>query len=197
MKIIIDSGFKYNLWTHNCSSTSLSVLKAGKERRTFEVSPPKIVAVVTPQMVYNEAMLHRERICNVSLNEAIDNLNKFYSLIKKSFEIQVVARKTNNLRETILNFAIDNIFPEQSDVTNKIFYGFSSQDKVNLDKIKNEIIPTELLRDLWGIVPMRTLPLSEDGSNNVVIDKNMTMGELVQGLTILAKNNAENTNVKK
>ena len=47
----------------------------------------------------------------------------------------------------------------------------------------------------WGIY-QENITSTRDGSVNGVIDKNMTMGELVQGLTILAQNNAEKTDLK-
>jgi hypothetical protein len=87
---------------------------------------------------------------------------------------------------------LDTIFPDDQDRNNNKFYVFSELDRQSLLKLENELIPTELLRELWNIVPNRTLPLSQDGANNVVIDKNMTFGQLIQGLSNLAQYNAEN-----
>ena len=186
MRIIVDSGAEYDLMTHNCSSTALMILTAGEEGKAH--APP--LGVVTPQIVYNKAMALRDSVCKISIEAALAHLDEYYSSISNI--IRIIPRKYDTLYEAIINFAVDNIFPQDVDLENKSFYVFSERDRENLIYIKDELIPTELLRDLWGIIPMRTLPMSEDGSNNVVIDKNMTIGEVVQGLAILAQKNTEN-----
>lgn len=185
MRKIVDSGYDYDLYTHNCSSTALSILKAGRKGKTSEVSPAKGFTTTNPKTVYNEACLLREKICPVSPMQALLNLDNFYA--SKAVDAQVIT-ESSDLRETILNFAVKNLFPENEKMT---FYVFSADDRERLLKNKDELIPTELLRDLWNIMPERTLPLSKDGVNNVVIDRNMTIGQLTQGLSILVQNKAE------
>ncbi|KTD63735.1 protein SidG [Legionella santicrucis] len=189
MRKIVNSGYHYDLYTHNCSSTALTILKAGRDGVVSEVAPAKGFTTTNPKTVYNEACSLRDKICPVSAVQALLNLDDFYA--SKAVDAQVMSTESSNLHETILNFTVNNLFPENEDIENKTFYVFSAEDKARLLENKNKLIPTELLRDLWGIMPERTLPLSKDGSNNAVIDRNMTIGQLTQGLSILAQNNTE------
>ncbi|WP_115708381.1 hypothetical protein [Legionella sainthelensi] len=189
MRKIVDSRYHYDLYTHNCSSTVLTILKAGRDGIVSEVAPAKGFTTANPKTVYNEACSLRDKICPVSIIPALLNLDDFYA--SKAVDAQVVSKKSFNLDEAILNFTVNNLFPENEDIENKTFYVFSAEDREHLLKNKEKPIPTELLRDLWGIMPERTLPLSKDNSNKVVIDRNMTIGQLVQGLTLLAQNRAE------
>lgn len=188
MRLIANSGFKYDIDTHNCSNTAMSILKSGEVRRASEVKPAIITTVITPQMIHNYALLLRNKVCKVSACDSIKKLDAFFENIPIDTGMRVIPRESKSLNEALLGFAIDNIFPDSND---RSFYVFSKQAKKNLIKYNHDIIPTDLLRDLWGIIPGRTLPLSDDGLNDVVVDKNMTFGELVQGLTIIAKRNAE------
>ncbi|KTD56926.1 protein SidG [Legionella sainthelensi] len=189
MRKIVDSGYHYDLYTHNCSSTVLTILRAGRDGIVSEVTPAKGFTTANPKTVYNQACSLRDKICPVSVIQALLNLDDFYA--SKAVDAQVVSKKSSTLDEAILNFTANNLFPENEDIENKTFYVFSAEDRDHLLKNKEKRIPTELLRDLWGIMPERTLPLSKDNSNKVVIDRNMTIGQLVQGLTLLAQNRAE------
>ncbi len=189
MRKIVDSGYDYDLYTHNCSSTALSVLKAGRDGKVSEVTPAKRFTTTNPQTVYNEAIGLRNQVCKISPSESLSSLDNFYAT--RSSGTTVIPRDCSSLHEAILSFAIDNTFPDQEDINNKRFFVLSKEDREGLLEHKDKLIPTELLRDLWGIIPERTLPLSKDGSNNVVIDRNMTVGQLIQGLSNLAQKNAE------
>ncbi|KTC81967.1 hypothetical protein [Legionella cincinnatiensis] len=189
MRKIVDSGYDYDLYTHNCSSTALSILKAGRDGAVSEVSPARGFTTTNPQTVYNEAIALRDKVCKVSAPQSLSNLDDFYA--SRTLGTKVIPRECSNVHEAILSFAVDNIFPEDEDITNKTFYVFSKSDRESILKHQDKLIPTDLLRDLWGIIPNRTLPLSKDGANNVVIDRNMTIGQLMQGLSILAQKNAE------
>lgn len=191
MRTIVDSGFEYDLHTHNCSSTALSILKAGREGKVKEVSPAKVFAAATPQMVYNTAVAFRDNACNISASQSLLNLHAFYIDSAQNLPLTVKSRTCANVHEAIVRFAVDNIFPEKSDEKNNVFYIFSKEAKKAILKEASKPIPTELLRDLWGIIPDRTLPLSTCKSHIAVIDQNMTMRQLIQGLTVLAQINAE------
>ncbi|KTD56250.1 protein SidG [Legionella sainthelensi] len=191
MRKIVDSGFEYDLHTHNCSSTALSILKAGREGKVKEVSPAKVFATVTPQIVYNTAAAFRDNACGISASQSLINLDIFYIDRSQNHPLTVKSRKCANVHDAIVRFAVDNIFPEESDERDNVFYIFSKETKKAILKEASKPIPTELLRDLWGIIPDRTLPLSTSTSHIAVIDQNMTMRQLIQGLTVLAQIKAE------
>ncbi|VEB36782.1 protein SidG [Legionella sainthelensi] len=191
MRKIVDSGFEYDLHTHNCSSTALSILNAGREGKVKEVSPAKVFASVTPQIVYNTAAAFRDNACGISASQSLINLDIFYIDRAQNTPLTVKSRKCANVHDAIVRFAVDNIFPEEGDERENVFYIFSKETKKAILKEASKPIPTELLRDLWGIIPDRTLPLSTSTSHIVVIDQNMTMRQLIQGLTVLAQIKAE------
>ena len=86
---------------------------------------------------------------------------------------------------------MDTIFPDEIDKKNGVFYRFTEDLRGALERQENTLISTELLHDLWGIVPERSLPLTKDGSLTLPIDQNLTVGDLMQGLTVLAEINSE------
>ncbi|KTD09010.1 Dot/Icm T4SS effector [Legionella gratiana] len=68
MQKIVDSDFKYNEHTHNSASTVLSILNAGSEGKTSELSTIKRLSATlqpaaTPQMVYHKALALKDRSC--------------------------------------------------------------------------------------------------------------------------------------
>jgi hypothetical protein len=189
MRQILDAGYHYDYHTHNCSSTALSILKAGISGRVSKVSPAKGFTTSIPQTVHNVAIALRAKVCPISPRRSLADLDALYK--EKTLGVNILSRECFSAHEAVLNFAVDTFFPEDEDIKNKTFYVFSKSDREHLLKNKDRLIPTELLRDLWGIIPLRTLPLSKDGSNNVVIDRNMTIGQLVQGLSISAINKSE------
>lgn len=124
MRKIVDSGFEYDLHTHNCSTTALSILKADREGKVKEVSPAKVFTAVTPQIVYNTAVAFRDNACGISASQSLINLDIFYIDRAQNNSLTVKSRKCANVHDAIMRFAVDNIFPEKSDERDNIFYFF-------------------------------------------------------------------------
>lgn len=181
----------FNVHNFNCSVVTTSILKAGLRNKTSKVKS-KTFRVKTPQTVLNLALSHRDKQIAKSIENSFEDLEKFYADCQEK-TLSVVRRDASNLREAILQFAIDSIFPTEGDQLTNQFYLFSHKDKIATKEIatnEDGLVPTELLRDLWGIIPQRTLPLSLDGVYRVLIDQNLTFKNLIQGLTTLAQINA-------
>ena len=195
MHDIAVSDHEYNLYTFNCSDAAALILNAGLDGHVSRVAPGMLPSLNTPQTIFDTALMHRNEKTYQSIHESIHNLNKFYETHDDK-SIVTVQRDSSSLREAILNFAVETLFPTQGDQLTNQFYVFSAEDRVNFFQNTSfdelELVPTELLRDLWGIIPQRSLPLSLDQDYKVLIDQNLNFKDLIQGLTTLAQINATN-----
>ena len=186
MQQIADSSHPYQLLRNNCSVTVMSIINAGMNVSTHDHKPTSWYQPTTPQMIFNKAIQIRDRFCKQMTNESLVNLDQQYA----SHSIIPLERQSIDLDKAIISFAVDTIFPDEKDVKNDIFYRFPQDLRGALERQEQTIISTELLHDLWGIVPERSLPIVKDGSLSIPIDQNLTISDLMQGLTVLAAINA-------
>ena len=196
MNLIVTSMHAYSLETHNCSTTTLAILNAGKSRQTAAVRPALIISTDSPQKVFNEAVELRTKCCK-KISQSVNDLNEFFKNSESKYG-KVVPQELymTDMDEVIKTFAISYIFPMQYDIDDNLFYTLTENHITLLMKHEKEYVSTELLRDLWDIIPQRSLPLTADGSFTAVIDKNLTIGNLIQGLTVLASMKAEQRLIK-
>ena len=188
MQQIADSSHSYQFLTNNCSVTAMSIINAGMNASSQEHKPTSwFYMPTTPQMVFNKATQIRDTFCKQMTNESLVNLDQHYA----THGIKPLERQYNDLDKAIIGFAVDTIFPDEIDKKNGVFYRFTEDLRGALERQENTLISTELLHDLWGIVPERSLPLTKDGSLTLPIDQNLTVGDLMQGLTVLAEINSE------
>lgn len=188
MQQIADSSHPYQFLTNNCSVTAMSIINAGMNVSSQEHKPTSWYYMpTTPQMVFNKATLIRDQFCKQMTNESLVNLDQHYA----NNGIKPLERQYNDLDKAIIGFAVDTIFPDEIDKKNGVFYRFTEDLRNALERQERTLISTELLHDLWGIVPERSLPLAKDGSLTIPIDQNLTVGDLMQGLAVLAEINSE------
>lgn len=186
MQQIIIGQHKHKLLAHNCATTTQCILQAGIRGTAINLKPATLFAVMTPHMIFNQAIHQRDKLFKKSIANSLSDLEHFF-LMEHSVPILIKRKEFQNIDDAIKHFTVHTLFPDNSALRNKVFFLLSDTHKNQLIKISNQTLTTELLHDLWGIIPQRTLPFDLDGKAQVYVDKNMTYGELIQGLNLASQ----------
>ncbi len=187
MEIIANSSHPYSFEKNNCSIVAMSILDAGITGKQKDDVRSVFYKTTTPQMVHNRATDIRNSYCKQDTTESLANLNTCFA------KYQIKPKQPNNatLREAIQEFAANTIFPDAADIKERRFFTFPKSMHQELHVQKNHVVSTELLHDLWNIIPGKNLPLTKDGSVFIQVDQNLLIGDLMQGLSVLAEMNIE------